>query len=43
MSQSSNENSNSSFTCHRAREILEISAGAVHIEKTIIALKRAVE
>ena len=43
MSQSSNENSNSSFTCHGAREILEISAGAVHIEKTIIALERAVE
>ena len=43
MSQSSNQNSNSFFTCHGAREILEISAGAVHIEKTIIALEGAVE
>ena len=43
MSQSSNQNSNSFFTCHGAREILEISAGSIHIEKTIIALERAVE
>ncbi|WP_013320836.1 abortive infection family protein [Gloeothece verrucosa] len=31
------------FICHGAREVLELSVGAVHIEKLINALERAVE
>lgn len=42
MNESSPLNGNYAFTMHGAREILEISAGAVHIEKTIIALERSV-